>query len=38
MDKAKGFAPQQDDTPVEIPDAQIFNLGAKPDEVKDGNW
>jgi hypothetical protein len=38
MDKEKGFAPQQDDTPVEIADKQVKKLNLNPDVVKDGNW
>ncbi|MGK7873111.1 MAG: hypothetical protein AB4426_07300 [Xenococcaceae cyanobacterium] len=40
MDKEKGFAPQQDDTSVEIPDEQVKKLPLKsdPDAVRDGNW
>jgi len=40
MDEAKGFEPQQDDDPVEVPGGQIVNLGAKQAglPVKDGVW
>jgi hypothetical protein len=38
MDTDKGFAPQQDDTPIEIPDTQIKQLKLAPGQVSDGNW
>jgi hypothetical protein len=38
MDKNQGFAPQQDDTSVDIPQAQIKKLKVDPDGVRDGNW
>jgi hypothetical protein len=38
MDKNQGFAPQQDDTSVDIPQAQIKKLNLDPDGVRDGNW
>lgn len=38
IDEDKGFAPQQDDSPVEIPDEQITKLPPDPHKVKDGKW
>jgi len=38
MDNNQGFAPQQDDTSVNIPQAQIKKLNLDPDGVRDGNW
>ena len=38
MDKNQGFAPQQDDTSVDIPQAEIKKLKVDPDGVRDGNW
>ncbi len=38
MDIDKGFAPQQDDTPIEILDTQIKHLKLAPGQVSDGNW
>jgi hypothetical protein len=38
MDENQGFAPQQDDTSVDIPQAQIKKLKVDPDGVRDGNW
>lgn len=38
MDKKKGFAPQQDDTSIKIPDKQVKKLKLDPDKVKDGKW
>ena len=38
MDNNQGFAPQQDDTSVDIPQAQIKKLNLDPDGVRDGNW
>ena len=37
MDKEKGFAPQQDDTGVEVPDEQLAHLQTGV-AIKDGNW
>jgi len=36
MDKKKGFAPQQDDSSVDISDEQVLKL--KSDVVRDGKW
>jgi sporulation protein YlmC with PRC-barrel domain len=36
MDKKKGFAPQQDDSYVEISYEQVLKL--KSDVVRDGKW
>jgi hypothetical protein len=41
MDREKGFAPQQDDDSIDVPDQQIvkYNLPEKePDAVDDGEW
>lgn len=38
MDAEKGFAPQQDDTSVEIMPEQVKKLNLNPDVVNDGNW
>lgn len=40
MDEAKGFGPQQDDSPVDIADDQIVNYPVEPDpnNVIDGDW
>ncbi|MGH3089737.1 MAG: hypothetical protein ACRDSJ_20835 [Rubrobacteraceae bacterium] len=38
MDKEKGFDPQQDDEPVEVPDEQVKKLGESPGAVRDGEW
>jgi hypothetical protein len=41
MDKEKGFAPQQDDDSIDIPDDQVIKYKIdkpKPDEVDDGDW
>jgi len=38
MDKEKGFKPQQDDAPVDIPQDQVTRLGKGPREVKAGEW
>lgn len=40
MDGEKGFAPQQDDTSVKIPNEQVNKLKLKsdPNQVRDGNW
>ena len=37
MDKEKGFSPQQDDTPVDVPDQQVAILKAQK-TVTDGKW
>ena len=37
MDKEKGFAPQQDDTPVDVPNEQVVTLKAE-ESIKDGKW
>lgn len=38
IDEQKGFAPQQDDSPVNVPDDLIIKYNVKTDEVKDGEW
>ena len=38
MDKDKGFAPQQDDDSIDVPDEQIVKYKLNPDEVQDGEW
>jgi hypothetical protein len=41
MDADKGFAPQQDDSPVNVPEDKIIKYPVKsadPNEVKDGEW
>ena len=38
MDHDKGFAPQQDDSPVNVPDDQVKTLGKSKTKVKDGKW
>jgi hypothetical protein len=41
MDKEKGFAPQQDDDSVAVPDEQVVKYKLpkpNPDEVEDGEW
>lgn len=38
MDEAKGFAPQQDDSPVNVPDDLIVKYPVKKDQVQDGEW
>jgi hypothetical protein len=38
MDKNQGFGSQQDDTSVDVSQAQIKKLKVNPDEVRDGNW
>ena len=40
MDAAKGFAPQQDDTPVDVPDGQVIKYPLSDDgsRVNDGDW
>jgi hypothetical protein len=38
MDQAKGFSPQQDDTPVVIPDSKVKKIGVKKKHIKDGSW
>ncbi|OAD22983.1 integral membrane protein [Candidatus Thiomargarita nelsonii] len=38
MDNKKGFAPQQDDSGVEISDEQVKKLKLKSDVVRDGKW
>ena len=38
MDEAEGFGPQQDDTPVEVPEGQIKKLKDPYRWVKDGTW
>lgn len=39
MDKEKGFAPQQDESSVEVPDKQVKKLKLKsdPNHLRDGN-
>ena len=38
MDKEKGFAPQQDDSSVEIAHQQVKKLPVDPNQVRDGDW
>ncbi|MCI0491212.1 MAG: hypothetical protein L0229_31870 [Blastocatellia bacterium] len=38
MDEQKGFAPQQDDSAVNVPEDKIIKYNIDTDEVKDGNW
>jgi hypothetical protein len=38
MDEQKGFTPQQDDEPVEIPDDKVIKYKMDDEEVKDGDW
>jgi hypothetical protein len=38
MDQKKGFAPQQDDESIEVPDEQVKKLVEDPDRVQDGEW
>ena len=38
MDKEKGFQPQQDDGPIEVPDEKIITLKAGGQVVHDGEW
>jgi len=38
MDKKKGFGAQQDDSPVEVDEAQLVLLGDDGDPVRDGEW
>jgi hypothetical protein len=40
MDKEKGFAPQQDDESVEVPEEKIvkYKMPDESDEVQDGDW
>jgi hypothetical protein len=38
MDKEKGFAPQQDDSSVEIANQQVKKLPVDTDQVRDGDW
>lgn len=38
IDKNLGFGSQQDDTSVDVSQAQIKKLKVDPDEVRDGNW
>ncbi len=39
MDQSKGFAPQQNDGPTEVPDAQVVKLGkGKKAMVRNGAW
>ena len=38
LDEAKGFGPQQDDTPVAVPEEQIKQLKDNHRRVKDGKW
>lgn len=38
MDEQKGFEPQQDDSPVNVPDDLIVKYKVKTDDVKDGEW
>ncbi|ADG82854.1 hypothetical protein [Thermincola potens] len=38
MDKEKGFAPQQDDSSVEIPENQVKKIKLDPESVIDGKW
>ena len=38
VDAEKGFGAQQNDTPVDIPEEQITELGRDPGDVRDGKW
>ncbi|HEY7545931.1 MAG TPA: hypothetical protein VID27_13650, partial [Blastocatellia bacterium] len=38
MDKEKGFAPQQDDDTVNVPEDKIITYKIDKTEVEDGNW
>jgi hypothetical protein len=38
VDAKKGFAPQQDDGPIEVPDNAVVKLGSGSWTVKDGSW
>jgi hypothetical protein len=40
MDAEKGFAPQQDDDPVDVPEDKIIKYGTQKekDEIEDGEW
>jgi hypothetical protein len=38
MDKEKGFLPQQDDDPIDIPSEAIVNLGGSRRKVEGGEW
>lgn len=38
MDEQKGFEPQQDDSPVNVPDDLVIKYKLKTDEVQDGDW
>ena len=38
MDAEKGFAPQQDDDSVDVPDETITTYKMKPEEVENGEW
>jgi hypothetical protein len=38
MDEQKGFEPQQDDSPVNVPDDLIVKYKVKTDDVQDGEW
>jgi hypothetical protein len=38
MDEEKGFAPQQDDASVDVPDSLIKKLGQAFKRIKDGDW
>jgi len=38
VDQGKGFGPQQDDAPVEVPASKVRKLGAKKKHIKDGTW
>lgn len=38
MDQEKGFSPQQDDLPLEVPGGKIIKCGIGKGKVKDGKW
>ncbi|NWF71070.1 MAG: hypothetical protein HXY40_18460 [Chloroflexi bacterium] len=38
MDTEKGFAPQQDDSSIDVPDPQIKKYPVNKDDVSDGEW
>lgn len=38
IDHEKGFSPQQDDSPVEVPDTKVIKCGIGKRKVKDGQW
>jgi len=38
MDEQEGFAPQQDDSSIDVPDKQVKKLGKDQSKVQDGSW